>query len=77
MSSSAHRLSRRNRALCACGHRAIFVQHASAGTFVKSRRDHPLCPRCWRAARARERARQMAAARARRLHFVPGPFALL
>lgn len=32
---------------------------------------------CWRAACARERARQMAAARERRVHFVPGPFVLV
>jgi hypothetical protein len=76
MSSSAKRLWRRSRATCSCGHRAIFFAHGSGGR-VRARRDHPLCLRCWRAAALRETARQMRAAYARRLNFVPGPFALL
>jgi hypothetical protein len=63
-------------ALCTCGHRAIFRTRASAGP-VRARRDHPLCGRCWRAEWSSGRAREMAAARARSLRFVPGPFALL
>jgi hypothetical protein len=47
------------------------------GDGVGRRRDHPLCVRCWRAAVSSELARQMAAARARRLRYVPGPFALV
>lgn len=79
MSRSATRLSRKARAECACGHRAVFFRHGLGGAFVVvgSRRDHPLCLRCWRAARSSERARQMAAAHTRRLSYVPGPFALL
>lgn len=76
MSRSATRLIRRNRALCKCGHRALFRTRASGDT-VRTRRDHPLCFRCWRAERSAERAREMAAARARALRFVPGPFALV
>lgn len=76
MSRSASRLSRKNRGLCGCGHHALFHARASGGA-VRSRRDHPLCFRCWRAARSSERAREMAAARARAFHFVPGPFALI
>jgi hypothetical protein len=77
MSCSASRLSRKNRTLCACGHRAVFFVHTAAYVAVRVRRDHSLCFRCWRAARSRETARQMAAAHARRLAYVPGPFALL
>jgi hypothetical protein len=77
MSRSAERLSRKDRALCACGHRAVFFRPGMAGDAVLHRRDHPLCFRCWRAATSSERARQMAAAHARRLSYVPGPFALL
>jgi hypothetical protein len=77
MSRSALRLSRKNRALCACGHRAVFFVRTATYEAIRAGRDHPLCPRCWRAARAREIARQMAAAHARRLTYVPGPFALL
>jgi hypothetical protein len=80
MSRSARRLSRRDRAECSCGHRAIFFgtgAHGRPARAVRARRDHPLCLRCWRAARSREKARQMAAARQRRIAFVPGPFALL
>jgi hypothetical protein len=77
MSRSAFRLFRKNRALCACGHRAVFVVRTATYAAIRVSRDHPLCDRCWRAARAREIARQMAAARARRLYYVPGPFALL
>jgi hypothetical protein len=77
MSRSAFRLCRRDRALCACGRRAIFFVRTATYEAVRARRDHPLCIRCWRAARAREIARQMAAAHARRLCYVPGPFALL
>jgi hypothetical protein len=73
MSLAAVRLSRKIRALCACGHRAVFFVRGA----TRARRDHSLCLRCWRGARARETARQMAAAHARRLHYVPGPFALL
>lgn len=77
MSQSARRLTRRERAACACGHRAVFIKPGSRGRAVAARRDHPLCSRCWRAERTSERARQMAASYARREHFVPGPFALL
>jgi hypothetical protein len=76
MSCSAKRFWRRERANCTCGHRAVFFAPGSRET-VRARRDHPLCGRCWRAERAGELARQMRAAYARRLHFVPGPFALL
>jgi hypothetical protein len=77
MSCSAVRLSRKNRALCFCGHRAVFFVRTATYAAIRARGDHPLCARCWRAARAREVARQMAAAHARRLAYVPGPFALL
>lgn len=77
MSRSASRLSRKDRALCACGHRAVFFRPSAGGGVVMHRRDHPLCLRCWRAATSSELARQMAAARARRLSYVAGPFALL
>jgi hypothetical protein len=70
------RLSRKDRTLCPCGHRALFFRHA-AGDAIGRRGDHPLCLRCWRAAASSERARQMAAAHARRLNWVPGPFALI
>jgi hypothetical protein len=76
MSSQAKRLWRRERANCSCGHRAVFFTHWSRGT-VRARRDHPLCGRCWRAAQGRDFARQMRAAYARHVSFVPGPFALL
>lgn len=76
MSRSATRLSRKDRALCDCGHRAVFFRHAAGGA-VGHRRDHPLCRRCWRAATSSERAREMASAHARRLCYVPGPFALV
>jgi hypothetical protein len=75
MSRSAKRLWRRSRATCSCGHRAIFF--VPGRRTVRTRRDHPLCLRCWRAAALQETARQMRAAYARRLNFVPGPFALL
>lgn len=77
MSLSAARLSRKARALCACGHHAVFFRPAGLGAGVGRRRDHPLCVRCWRAAVSSEHARQMAAAHLRRLSYVPGPFALL
>ncbi len=77
MSRSARRLWRRERAICSCGHRAIFFKPGSHTSAVRARRDHPLCLRCWRAARSSEKARQMAAAHTRRLQFVPGPFALV
>jgi hypothetical protein len=77
MSRSARRLFRQHRATCSCGHKAVFFKPGSRHTAVCARRDHPLCLRCWRAARAREKARQMAAARARRKTFAAGPFALL
>jgi hypothetical protein len=77
MSRSASRLSRKARTLCDCGHRAVFFRRSHAGVPVGRRRDHPLCFRCWRAARSSERAREMAAAHARRLAYVPGPFALV
>lgn len=76
MSRSATRLSRRERRQCACGHHAVFFVAGTHGD-VRARRDHPLCLRCWRAAVSREKARQMAAAHARRLAWVPGPFALV
>ena len=76
MSRSATRLSRKVRALCDCGHRALFFRHAARDA-VGCRRDHPLCLRCWRAAASSERARQMAAAHARRRSYVPGPCALV
>ena len=76
MSRSARRLSRKVKALCSCGHHALFRTRAS-GRAVRARRDHPLCGRCWRAARSSGKAYEMAAARARALRFVPGPFALL
>jgi hypothetical protein len=76
MSRSASRLSRKYRSLCRCGHRALFFSRGFGGA-VTARRDHPLCFRCWRAEWSSERARQMAAARARAIHFEPGPFALL
>ncbi len=75
MSRSARRLTRRERASCTCGHRALYVKPGSGR--VAARRDHPLCTRCWRAARTSELARQMAASYARRDQYVPGPFALL
>jgi hypothetical protein len=77
MSRSALRLSRKARALCGCGHRAVFFRPRSSGEGIGHRRDHPLCVRCWRAAASSELARQMAAAHLRRLHYVPGPFALV
>lgn len=77
MSRSATRLSRKARTECACGHHAVFFRRGLGGEVVGRRRDHPLCLRCWRAATSSERARQMAAAHARRLSYVPGPFALL
>jgi hypothetical protein len=77
MSRGARRLSRKERAACGCGHRAVFAIRRARGFAVRARRDHTLCPRCWRAACARAKASQMATARARRLHFVPGPFAVL
>jgi hypothetical protein len=76
MSWVARRLSRKSRTICACGHRALFVKPHSRGR-VTTRRDHPLCIRCWRAATSREKARQMAAARSYRLDPAPGPFSLL
>jgi hypothetical protein len=76
MSLSAARLSRKARALCACGHRAVFFRPRSGGE-VGHRRDHPLCVRCWRAAVSSEFAREMSAAHARRLSYTPGPFALI
>jgi hypothetical protein len=76
MSWLARRLSRKDRATCACGHRALFPRPLPGRTLA-ARRDHPLCSRCWRAAISREKARQMAAARRFRLSPVTGPFALL
>jgi hypothetical protein len=66
-------MSRKEKHLCGCGHRALFFNRAGPC----ARRDHPLCLRCWRAAVSRERARQMQLARLRAFVFVPGPFALL
>jgi len=77
MSSSAVRLSRKLRTRCGCGRRALFFVGNGWTVSVQARRDHPLCIRCWRAALSSERARQMAAARARRLAFVAGPFSLI
>lgn len=57
--------------------RAVSFVRTSRYKAIRFRRDHPLCIRCWRAAQARELAHQMAAAHARRLAYVPGPFALL
>lgn len=76
MSWVARRLSRKTRTICSCGHRAVFVKPRSHGR-VATRRDHPLCLRCWRAATSREKAREMAAARALRLDPAPGLFALV
>jgi hypothetical protein len=76
MSRQAKRLSRRERANCSCGHRAIFFS-AGSPDLVRARRDHPLCCRCWRAAQGSERARQMRAAYARHASFVAGLFALV
>jgi hypothetical protein len=76
MSWVARRLSRKVQATCTCGHRALFVKPNTRGRVV-ARRDHPLCRRCWRAATSRERARQMAAARALRRNPSPGVFALV
>jgi hypothetical protein len=75
MSTSAHRLHRKNHAMCGCGKRALFAPKGSGA--LRVRRDHPLCFRCWRAEVSAERAHEMAAARARAFLFVPGPFALL
>jgi hypothetical protein len=77
MSWLARRLSRKARATCDCGHRAVFVRPHAPGRALAARRDHPLCRRCWRAAASREKARQMAAARLFRLNPASGPFALL
>ncbi len=77
MSSTATRMSRKLRTRCGCGRRALFFVGNGWAVSVRSRRDHSLCFRCWRAALSSERARQMAAARARRLAFVEGPFSLI
>jgi hypothetical protein len=76
MSCSAKRHLRRAHADCSCGNRAVYFR-PGARAEVCARRDHPLCGRCWRAARGRETARQMRAAYARRVNYVAGPFALL
>jgi hypothetical protein len=76
MSRSAARHFRKNRALCGCGNHALFSRRSFGGG-VRARRDHPLCFRCWRAERSADRAREMAAARARARHFAAGPFALV
>jgi len=78
MSRSAERMSRKLRTRCGCGNRALFFVSGSGWhESVRARRDHSLCFRCWRAALSSEKARQMAAARARRLAFVEGPFSIL
>jgi hypothetical protein len=55
----------------------VFFRPRSSGAGVGLRRDHPLCVRCWRGAVSSEVAREMAAARMRRLAYVAGPFALV
>jgi hypothetical protein len=57
MSLNADKLVKRNRHLCACGHRAVFVRPSSGR--VAWRRDHDLCPRCWQASVASARARRL------------------
>lgn len=47
MSLNAEKLVKRNRHLCGCGHRALYVRPSSGQ--VAWRRDHDLCPRCWKA----------------------------
>lgn len=47
MSMNAQKLLKRNRRLCACGTRALFVRPSNG--HVAWRRDHDVCGRCWRA----------------------------
>jgi hypothetical protein len=54
MSLNAEKLVKRNRNLCDCGHRAVYVRPSSGR--VAWRRDHDLCPRCWDASVASARA---------------------
>lgn len=56
MSWNATKQVKRNRQLCGCGHRALFVRPSSG--HVAWRRDHDLCPRCWRASVTSARARR-------------------
>jgi hypothetical protein len=56
MSLSAEKLVKRNRHLCGCGHRAVYVRPSNGQ--VAWRRDHDLCPRCWASSVASARARR-------------------
>jgi ribosomal protein S27AE len=60
MSWHADKFVKRNRHLCDCGHRALFIRPSNG--HVAFRRDHDLCPRCWRSlmASARVRGRRLA-----------------
>lgn len=69
MSLNAHHLDRSIRRDCSCGRHAVFHQVGHAG--VRYRRDHDLCPRCWRSVMNRARGEQVARGRAVRVDYLP------